>query len=507
VIAGDSSYMSPSEMNKRESLGTLFAHPLRLAKTLSLLHKSAGDIIRKFITSDQVIKYFNKLTSTYCYTTIDETPAILAITMFMENHVGGAYYPLGSSMHLPGKLEKAIEKYNGELFYNSEVSSLIFSQEKGKKDFPIGITVQTENGEKNVYGTHLIYGGVLKPLYTTMVDKKYLDEKKVEKILSYEMTFPSIVLYCIVDKEGIPEGTLPIEMFGDNPEVLDEKEITLYAYSLSEPSICHEDEHVVIALGPSLRSWPHPDKKDEDIKRYQKDKDEEAKRMIEAIENHYPGFSSHVREYTMATPTTIEQFTRKEKGAVAGIKNMIGQDLLNRQHAQGDWNNLYIVGEATVMGTGSPAVTISGVSAANLILRKMKRKEFRYEKTLKDVVTVHEGKAPPSRKEKGRVIPSLNAIEGDFAISLHDKASMCQWCLDAPCIKACPASYPISRIMRKLEVGNIEGGLKELHRVDSDTLVCAHCDSVCENVCKAQKVFDSAVPIKDIFTQLSETGE
>ncbi|MGD1833055.1 MAG: NAD(P)-binding protein [Sphaerochaetaceae bacterium] len=498
VIAVDSSYMSPSEMNRTESLGTLFAHPIRLAKTLSLLHKSAGEIIRKYISSEEVIKYFNKLTSTYCYTTIDETPAILAITMFMENHVGGAYYPLGSSMQLPGKLEKAIQKFNGELFFDSEVESLIFTSDDVKKAGVAGVTVRTQKGERTVYGTHIIYGGVLKPLYTSMVEEKYLDREKVERVLSYEMTFPSIVLYCIVDKEGIPEGTLPIEMFGDNPEVLDEKEITLYAYSLSEPSICREDEHVVIALGPSLREWPHPDTKGDDPSSYDRQKEQEAKRMILSIEKHYPGFSSHVREYRVATPTTIEEFTGKEKGAVAGIKNMIGQDLLNRQHAQGDWDNLYIVGESTVMGTGSPAVTISGISAANLILRKMGRKEFRYEKGLKDVVTVHEGRGPAPRKDGKRVIPSLNAITDEKEAALHDMASMCQWCLDAPCTRVCPGSYQIPRIMRRLEAGNMEGAAKDV----AGTLVCASCDAMCEDVCSAQKLFGKSVSIKDILTRV-----
>ena len=86
---------------------------------MSLLKKSAGDIVRRYIKSERVIKYLNKLTSTYCYTLVDETPAIMAATMFMDNHFGGVYYPLGSSQQLPGKLEKAIEKYGGEIFYQA----------------------------------------------------------------------------------------------------------------------------------------------------------------------------------------------------------------------------------------------------------------------------------------------------------------------------------------------------------------------------------------------------
>ena len=34
---------------------------------------------------------------------------MLAAVMFVDNHVGGSWYPAGSTLFLPGKLEKAIE--------------------------------------------------------------------------------------------------------------------------------------------------------------------------------------------------------------------------------------------------------------------------------------------------------------------------------------------------------------------------------------------------------------
>ncbi len=37
----------------------------------------------------------------------------------------------------------------------------------------------------------------------------------------------------------------------DNPHHLDEKEVTMYAFSLADPSICQPGEHVVMAIGPS----------------------------------------------------------------------------------------------------------------------------------------------------------------------------------------------------------------------------------------------------------------
>ncbi len=498
VIAADTTYLSPSEMKNSDNLKTLLLHPLRLAKLLPLLKKSAGSVVRKFISDEEVIKYFNKLTSTYCYTLLDETPAILAITMFIENHVGGSYYPVGGSFQLPLKLEKAGEKYGADYFYRHHVSKILFDN-----NTPVGVHVISENEEFDVYGKNIIYGGVLKPLYTTMIDEKYLNPKIKEKVLALEMSYPSIALYCVIDKKGLPEGTLPIEMMGDNPDKLDEKEITLYTFSLADPSICREDEHVVIALGPSLRSWPNLSEKDRKKELYATQKKEEAKRLMDSVDLHFPHFSEHVKEYALATPTTIERFTLKEKGSVVGPKQRIGQDLLNRHHAQGEWDSFYFVGESTVMGTGSPAVTISGISAANLILRKLKVKEYRYDGPIKERVKVYEHIGPTLRKDGMRVIPSLNAIKDEKNISFHDEASNCQWCISSPCVKACPAGYEIVHIMRKLESGNILGAKKALMVDSGATLRCSSCDSLCEKVCVAGEIHGKVVPIKELIEKVA----
>ena len=44
--------------------------------------------------------------------------------------------------------------------------------------------------------------------------------------------------------------------------------------------------------------------------------------------------------------------------------------MLKRLKTKGEIEGLYNCGESTVMGTGTPAVTVSGISVANLILRE-----------------------------------------------------------------------------------------------------------------------------------------
>lgn len=503
VIASDPICVAPSEISPKAGAKRFFRHPIRNIKLLRLLDTSAGEVMRRFVSSERVIGFFNKLTSTYCYTTLDETPAILAITMFMENHTGGSYYPLGSSQQLPGKLEKSLEANGGTICYGYKAVGLQF-----KNGQPCAVRCETPNGEVLIEADDIVYGGTLQNMHNQLIPVEYRESKLVEQTNSLAMTYPSVVLYCIVDSSVLPEGTLPIEMMADNPLALDEKEVTMYAFSLADPSICHQNEHVVIAIGPSLRPWPNPSDSDYQSDSYKERKAQEQSRLIEVLESHYPGFSKAVIHAEVATPSTIERYTMKEHGCVAGPKQMIGQHLLHRQHAAGQWPSLYYCGEGTVMGTGSPAVTISGISAANMVLRRHHMQEYEFNPKTPNVVRIIDEHALPVRILDKRVLPSLNMIEDPRAIELHDAASACQWCEKAACFEICPSKIDIRGIMRRLECGNVNGAKRLLaQHVDAATgrLVCETCSAPCQGAC-LRKIFDhQSVEIRSTLIALQST--
>ena len=95
--------------------------------------------------------------------------------------------------------------------------------------------------------------------------------------------------------------------------------------------------------------------------------------MLDPMGQHFPGFGSHIETLLVGMPTTIERYLLKNRGAVGGPKNMIGQQMLNRLHARSEWKNLYVCGDSTVMATGAPATVLSGVGAANMVLRDLHR--------------------------------------------------------------------------------------------------------------------------------------
>ena len=156
------------------------------------------------------------------------------------------------------------------------------------------------------------------------------------------------------------------------------------------------------------------------------------------------------------------------------------------------------------MGTGSLAVTISGISAANQMLRDMHLQEYRASEVTDDVVSFRGSRITEVRLDAhGRRLPSLNAIDSPEEIALHDAASACQWCLDAPCSSVCPVGHAIPQVMRRLECGNLGGAARQLRLVEPEgALTCESCTSPCQQICAAVPVHGQPVQIKDVLLQV-----
>ena len=128
---------------------------------------------------------------------------------------------------------------------------------------------------------------------------------------------------------------------------------------------------------------------------------------------------------------------------------MLGQHMLNRLHTRSEWDNLFCCGESTVMGTGTPTVTTSGISAANAVLKKLKLEQFKYQTNMKNYVRVMD---KPFRAE------SLYERYPEEMRAIMREASRCQYCEKPEC--STNTEWDIRGIMRRVAVGNFTGAEK-----------------------------------------------
>jgi prolycopene isomerase len=88
VIVDTSTYTTADETDRSAALRSMLRHPVSYARFLGFLNKSAKQLLDQYFDDPEIFKFFDKLTSTYCYATVEEAPAVLAAVMFVDNHVG-----------------------------------------------------------------------------------------------------------------------------------------------------------------------------------------------------------------------------------------------------------------------------------------------------------------------------------------------------------------------------------------------------------------------------------
>lgn len=435
VMVENPTYTSADETDRKAALKSLLHHPVSYARFLGMLNKSAKDLLGQYFKDPEIFKFFDKLTSTYCYATVEEAPAVLAAVMFVDNHVGGSYYPAGSTLFLPGKLEKVIEENGGDMLLEAEAVSILF--EGGR---PSG--VRLADG-RELRAKDIIYSGTVWNLYDKLLDPAWTTAEERAWARSLVPTWPSVVLYSVVDRRVIPEDTSPIEMLVGNPDELDESEVTAYILSIDDKTLCGEGEHTVLAIGPTFENW------DINAADYRTKKAREQERLIAVLEKRFPGFSRAVRYAEVATPMTIQRYTMKNGGAVAGPKQMLGQHMFKRLHTRTRWDNLFCCGESTVMGTGTPTVTTSGLTAANALLKKLGQPPYVFSKTMKNYVRI-----VPKPFTADRLFETDN--EADRTV--RHLAMRCRLCEHPSCTGG--AGADIRGIMRRVCSGNFVGARK-----------------------------------------------
>ena len=475
IMVENSTFTTADETDTRGVLKRLMKHPVSYARFLHYFNMSAKDLLSKYFTDPEIFKFFNKLTSTYCCTTLEESPAVLIAFMFVDNHIGGSYYPAGSTVFLPGKLEKVIEECGGEMRLENEAVKILFDGHR-----PSG--VELKSGEI-IHADYLIYSGTVWNLYGKMIADQYLRPKQKKWAARQIPTYPSVILYAYVDRQIIPEETSPVEFLIGNPDVIDESEVTAFILSVDDRTLCDDNGHVIVAIGPTHETWG-----EEGSKEYQAKKKRETIRLIDILEKRFPGFAQGVRYAEIATPRTIERYTLKNGGAVAGPKQMLGQHLFRRQHTKSEWSNLFCCGESTVMGTGTPTVTTSGISAANAVCKKLGLVPYEYLADRKNYVRMVDKPFTSEMLYQG--VPEQQA-------SIMRKASKCQYCEKPSC--SAGTKFDVRGIMRRVTVGNWAGSKKLAEKALSGEALPKDFISACEERCVLHRKGDAAIEIQAVI--------
>lgn len=216
----------PSEFSPRQGLRRLLSGPLSILKMQKLLSTSVKDLLDRYFDTEGVIDFFDKLCSAYCYCTAEETPAVLAATMFLDNHIGGVYYPAGGAQMLPSKIEKAFERDGGQALYRHLVDEILIQDGQA-------YGVRLDDGLE-IRGDRIVANATVWNLYGKLIRPEHIAPERLAWARALVPTYPSMTLYMLVDPEALPADAMPWEIFIENREVIDSSDLTLYIIGVTQ---------------------------------------------------------------------------------------------------------------------------------------------------------------------------------------------------------------------------------------------------------------------------------
>jgi phytoene dehydrogenase-like protein len=289
---------------------------------------------------------------------------------------GNFYYIKDKGVEaLPQLFLRYYKAYGGEISYNTLVKKIVI--EKGKVR-----GVQIKGGDA-ILSRYVISNGDGHATFQNLIGDHLLPDRFVRKLQKKEVSAPIFTLYLGVDLDlqqmGF-DGAL-VHYYpaihknlweGKNVEEFDiEKEkMAIRMDSIKNPILAPMGMHTVAiaAFTPyelftdGANTSPH----------YTEIKEEIAQKIIGITERVIPGLSSHIMVRDASTPITYERETLNTRGATMGWY-LSAQEFSRIRSQKTPIANLYQAGHWTFPGGGIPMVILSGINAAKLVLKNMRR--------------------------------------------------------------------------------------------------------------------------------------
>ncbi len=360
-------------------------------KSLDLISlKEKSQLLYKFIKRPHLLRYRSK-TSQKVLDSFFKDPLLKYLLSFgarkgssifscaspiMWAIKGNFYYIKDKEVEaLPQLFLRYYKTYGGEISFNTPVKKIVIEEGKTRG-------VQIEGGEE-IQSRYVISNGDSHSTFQHLIGNHLLPDRFVRKLQKRESSAPIFTLYLGVDLDLTQmgfDGALihyyhtirknPWEEIDEGGFDIEKERMTIRMDSIKNPMLAPIGKHTVAiaAFTPyelftdGGHTSPH----------YAEVKEEIVQKIIGITEKVIPGLSNHIIVRDASTPLTYERTTLNRHGATMGWY-LSAKELTKIRSQKTPIANLYQAGHWTFPGGGIPMVIISGINAAKLVLKSMKK--------------------------------------------------------------------------------------------------------------------------------------
>jgi prolycopene isomerase len=334
-----------------------FQHPLACLGLVKYLPLNAGDIARRYIKDQELLKFIDM--ECYCWSVVpaSHTPMINAGMVFSDRHYGGINYPKGGVGQIAQKLVEGLEKAGSEIQYRARVTEILL--ENGKA---VGVKLATG---KQYRAKRIVSNATRWDTFTKLISPKKMPaaEKKWQKRYKKSPSFLS--LHLGVEAKILPPETECHHILLEDWQDMKAEQGTIFVSipTLLDSELAPKGYHIIHTFTPSsMEYWQGLSPQ-----QYQDKKEEAAGRLMERLEKIFPGLQAGLDFMEVGTPRTHRRFLGRDDGTYGPIPKVKLPGLLTMPFNRTAIQGLYCVGDSTFPGQGLNAVAFSGFSCAHRI--------------------------------------------------------------------------------------------------------------------------------------------
>ena len=297
----------------------------------------------------------------------DAAPVLLFQMALALGHKKSAGFPEGGALKLSQTIEHYFNELRGEINYKSHVEKILVENNRA-----VGVLLKDGTEHRADY---VLSAVDMRKTVFDMLDGKYVGEK-IRGYFDHLPIGPSPLVVALgVNRtfEDIPHtaaGTIfpliePVTIAGKEIEWL-----RPMVYNFDDSFAPSGKTVVRFVFASDYEYWKalgeNPDS-------YKAEKERIAGTLISALEERFPGVSSQIEMWDVATPLTFERYTGNLKGSALGWDCTVDTFFMPMSKTLPGLDNFYMAGQWVEPGGGVPMAAVSGRNAIQLICKRDKK--------------------------------------------------------------------------------------------------------------------------------------